>query len=206
MRSDCDNESTEEALSVTLPLFEKCLPKLAPDGVLLLFQPGGKPDRPEILLHADKYGWKCDYALTWLKGTIKAGNSIYPYRVCTEKILVFSRKQDKVQKQESALAYSDILDFQTGTQSATIKMDYGKIKMGDYHIFQKPIELMEFLIKQHSFASDLIVEPFGCSGSGLISAARLNRNWLYIESNQDNYNWASQRIKETVAELSTQAG
>ncbi len=206
MRDDCDNGSTEEALSVTLPLFEICLPKLATDGVLLLFQPGGKADRPEILLQADKYGWKCDYALTWLKGNIKSGNSIYPYRVCSEKILIFSRKTDKVHKQENTLAFSDVLDFQTETQSATIKMDYGKMKMGDYHIFQKPAKLMEFLIQQHSYASDLIVEPFGCSGAGVISSARLNRNWVYIESNEENYIWASQRIKETVSELSTQAG
>ena len=104
------------------------------------------------------------------------------------------------------MAFSDVLDFQTETQAATVRMDYGKIKMGDHHIFQKPVKLMEFLIKQHSFESELVCTPFGCSGSGVIAAARLNRKWMYIESNEDNYIWARQRIKETISELSTQAG
>jgi hypothetical protein len=50
LRAESDNNSNEEALAVTLPLFEACLPKLAVGGCLLLFQAGAKPDRPEIRL------------------------------------------------------------------------------------------------------------------------------------------------------------
>ena len=52
LRTDSDNNTDPSALNVTLPLFEMCLPRLAVGGCLLLFQSGGKPDRPEILTEA----------------------------------------------------------------------------------------------------------------------------------------------------------
>ena len=36
-------------------------------------------------------------------------------------------------------------------------MHSGTVKYGDYHMFQKPPELMEFLIRHHSFTGDLVV-------------------------------------------------
>ena len=206
MRADCDHGSGEAALAVTLPLFELCLPKLAPDGVLLLFQPGAKADRIEILQAAEKYGWQCRYVLTWLKGNIKNGNRTNPYGVCSEKILVFTRKGENVNKHQNGLTSPDILDYPTETLHATIRMDFGKIAMGDYHIFQKPPSLMEFLIKQHTYPGELVCTPFGCSGVGVMAAAKLRRKWVYIESNRNNYLWGSQRIRQNLTEMSIQVG
>ena len=50
-----------------------------------------------------------------------------------------------------------------------------------------------------------VVEPFGCSGSGVIAAAKLNRQWVYVESNHNNYSWGSQRVIKVVSELSIHA-
>lgn len=77
---------------------------------------------------------------------------------------------------------------------------------GDYHMFQKPPELMEFLVQHHSFPGDLVVEPYGCSGSGAIASAKLNRRWVYVESNEENYLWGSQRVMKAVSEGSVKAG
>ena len=99
-----------------------------------------------------------------------------------------------------------VLHFPTETKCVSIKMHSGKMGYGDYHIFQKPAALMEFLIKHHSFAGDLVVEPFGCSGSGCIAASKLNRQWVYVESNLNNYLWGSQRVMKAIAEQSVQAG
>ena len=85
-------------------------------------------------------------------------------------------------------------------------MHSGKMEYGDYHIFQKPSSLMEFLVKHHSFPGDLVVEPFGCSGSGVIAASKLNRQWVYIESNKENYQWGSQRVQEAVSKHLVQVG
>ena len=207
LRTDCDyGISEEQALEVTLPLFEQCFPKLAPDGIMLLFQSGGKSDRIEVLQEAHKCGWECLYGLTWDKGHISVGNFINPYLICSERILVFARKDIKPKKYQDGLPHPDVLHFPTETQRITKKMHSGKVAYGDYHMFQKPPELMEFLVKHHSFPGDLVVEPFGCSGSGVIAASKLNRHWVYIESNRENFEWGSRRVVKEVSGLSAQVG
>jgi hypothetical protein len=207
MRNACDFPTTEQALAVTIHLFKKlCYSKLAPNGVLLLFQPGGKADRIEILQAASENGWECSYSLTWDKGHLAVGNHTSPYRVCTEKIYVFVRKGDRVTKHQNGNYSSDILSFPTQTTSATVLMDFSKIEYGDYHIFQKPESLMDFLVKTHSYPGDLVVEPFGCSGSGIISAIKQGRKWVYIESNKQNYIWGKKRIVRTLSNHIAEAG
>ena len=207
LRVDCDYGATEEqAMSVTLPLFELCLPKLTREGVLLLFQGGGKSDRIEVLEKADDCGWECLYALTWDKGHLSVGNFQNPYLICSERILVFCRKGIKLKKFQNGIPHSDVLAFPTETQRATKRMHAGKIGYGDHHMFQKPPELMEFLIRHHSFPGDLVVTPFGCSGAGAIASARLNRRWVYVESNKKNFLWGSNRVLKAVSALSVQAG
>ena len=207
MRTDCDNGYTEEqALEVTLPLFELCLPKLAPDGIMLLFQGGGKADRIEVLKKAQECGWDCLYGLIWNKGHLSMCNFQKPYLICTERILLFVRKGTKPTKYQDGLPHSDVLCFPTETQTITKKMHVGKVQYGDYHMFQKPPELLEFLVQHHSFPGDLVVEPFGCSGSGVIAASKLNRQWVYVESNKENYSWGSQRVMKAISKMTLQAG
>lgn len=207
MRDDCENNvSEEEALSVTLPLFEQCLPKLAPDGILLLFQGGAKCDRVEVLHKAEECGWDCVYALTWYKGKLSMGSHQNPYYLCSEKILVFCRKGTMLKKFQNGMPHSDILDFPTETNQVTLKMNSGKMKFADYHQFQKPPALMEFLIKHHSYPGDLVVTPFGCSGVGAISALKLGRQWVYTEMNKNNYTWGSQRVLKALEESAVMAG
>jgi len=207
MRNDCDNNaSEEEALSVTLPLFELCLPTLAPDGVLLLFQGGAKCDRIEVLQKAEECGWDCVCALTWYKGKLSMGSHQNPYFLCSEKILVFCRKGARLKKFQNGMPHPDILDFPTETNQVTLKMNRGEMGFGDYHQFQKPPELMEFLIRHHSYPGDLVVTPFGCSGVGAISALKLGRQWVYVEQNQNNYTWGSQRVLKALEESAVMAG
>lgn len=207
LRTDCDYGSTDqEALAVTLPLFELCHRKMAPDGLLLLFQGGGIPDRIEVLQKASECGWEALYALTWNKGHLSVGNFKKPYLICSEKILVFGLKGAKPKKFQDGLPHSDILSYPTDTQRVTKRMHSGTMEYKNYHMFQKPPELMEFLVQHHSFPGDLVVDTFGCSGAGVIAAARLNRQWVYIESNRTNFSWGSQRVMETIKEPSFQAG
>ena len=207
LRADCDNGMTEEqALDVTLPLFDLCLPKLAPEGIMLLFQGGGRSDRIEVLQKAHECGWECLYGLTWDKGHVAVGNFLNPYLICSERILLFAKKGTTPKKYQDGLPHPDVLHFSTDTKYVSKRMHSGKMEYGDYHIFQKPSELMEFLVRHHSFPGDLVVEPFGCSGSGVIEAAKLNRRWVYSESNIENYNWGSQRVFKAISELSVQAG
>jgi hypothetical protein len=63
----------------------------------------------------------------------------------------------------------------------TINAPDGRI--GDrYHEWQKPIELMERLIRNSSSVGDLVFDPFAGSGSTLIAAAKLGRNAIGCDS------------------------
>lgn len=198
LRCDTDNNSADEAMAVTLPLFERCQPKLAEGGCLLLFQPGGKPDRVEILTEAARHGWSCLYGVIWQKNSSGPTDCANPYAPASERILVFAREGERLEWHEQGLSRSDVLSFPMLTQRATLDMHHGRTEYGTIHMFQKPPALLEFLVRMHTYKGDLVVEPFGCSGSGCIAAARLGRRWCYVESNEQNFRWGSQRVMQEV--------
>lgn len=189
MRTDCDYETTKEAIEVTVELFSKCKDKLTDDGVLVLFQPGNKPDRIEVLNAAKENGWECKYSLTWSKGVMGPGAMSSPYCTSSEKILIFVREKTRLKSCEQGLDRLDVINVPPVTK---------KRGLHDLHMFQKPHELMELLIRKHTYPGDLVVEPFGCSGAGCIAAAELKRKWIYVESNQKNFIWGSQRIENAM--------
>ena len=206
-RYDCDNNATEDAMKVTLDLFRVCRSKITEGGCLLLFQPGGKPDRPEILAAATEHGWQCQHVLTWHKtNMVNPGHLADPYGVSTERILLFCRIGDRIQWHERDLSRSDVLTFETETKTAHHEMQRGERNFGDMFVYQKPIPLLELLVRKHSFQGELVVEPFGGSGSAVIAAAQLGRRWVYCESNAATYAWAAPRIERMLADHATAAG
>ncbi len=196
-RYECDNSKTDEAMKVTLDLFKACRSKIAEGGCLLLFQPGGKPDRPEILMEAQKQEWECRHALSWHKtNVVNPCHVSEPYGISTERLLVFSRRGETLQWHERDLPRSDVLAFKSETKRAHQEMTQGEREFGDMFVFQKPVELMAFLVRKHTFEGELVVEPFGGSGSAVIAASRLGRRWVYCESNATTFLWTSQRIEK----------
>ncbi len=195
LRTDSDSNTEDDALLVTLPLFKMCLPKLAKGGCLLLFQPGAKPDRREVLNEAEQYGWDCLYGLTWLKNTRTPTDCSYPYVPSSERLLVFTRHGETLEWHERGQPRADVLEFDSMTLGATLSMDRGRQDYGSVHMFQKPHALCEFLVRKHTHPGELVFEPFGCSGSGVIAAGQLGRRWVYCESNDENFRWGSQRVQ-----------
>ena len=190
-----------------MPLFEVCLPHLAPGGCMLLFQAGGRADRSDLLAEAERQGWDCLYAVNWDKGATRAPiDTAEPYWASTERILVFTRKGDTLESCEIELSRSDIISVPTATTHAGLRIAHGKSTDGELHQFQKPAELMRILVRKHTFPGEVVVDVFGCSGVACIEAANLGRRWAYIESNKDNYDWGMQRIKDGLRALKTKAG
>ena len=75
-------------------------------------------------------------------------------------------------------------------------LKYKKDYTGD-HPTQKPVLLLEDLIKTFSNERDLVVDLTMGSGSTGVAAKNLNRNFIGIEQDQKYFNIAEQRIKET---------
>lgn len=65
---------------------------------------------------------------------------------------------------------------------------------GNHHPTVKPIALMEYLIKLVSKEGALILDPFAGSGSTLIAAMNLDRNFIGIEQEEEYCEIASHRL------------
>jgi len=70
-----------------------------------------------------------------------------------------------------------------------------------HHPTQKPILLLEDLIKTFSNENDLVVDLTMGSGSTGVACKNTNRNFIGIEQDQKYFNIAEQRIKETEFKL-----
>ena len=71
----------------------------------------------------------------------------------------------------------------------------------DIHPTQKPINLLEYLIKTYSNEGDLILD--NCSGSGTTAVAchNLKRRFICIEKDEDYYKASVERLENTKAQL-----
>lgn len=65
------------------------------------------------------------------------------------------------------------------------------------HPTEKPVELMEILIKNSSNEGDLVIDPFMGAGASGIACKNLNRNFIGIEIDEKYFNIAKERIETT---------
>jgi len=66
------------------------------------------------------------------------------------------------------------------------------------HPTQKPEELLRKLILVSSNEHDLVLDPFSGSGTTLVVAEQLGRNWLGCELSHEYNEWAINRLENTV--------
>ena len=155
------------------------------------------------------------YCLVWEKskatGYLNAKKQ--PMRA-HEDIVVFYKKQPTYNPQftsgkpyDKGKALRDAEQYGKQTKSVHVKDTEGKRyprsvlyfktaeDEGKLHPTQKPIALYEYLIRTYSNEGDTILDP--CMGSGTTGAASLttNRNFIGIESNEEYYNIASNRLQ-----------
>jgi site-specific DNA-methyltransferase (adenine-specific) len=70
-----------------------------------------------------------------------------------------------------------------------------------YHPTQKPMSLIKRLIKASSNENDLVVDPFGGSGSTALSSIQLKRDFITIEMDEVYYKTIKERIEEEMNPL-----
>lgn len=73
-----------------------------------------------------------------------------------------------------------------------LKVDY---KKKSQHPTQKPIELMEYLVREYTKEGDSILDPFMGSGSTGVAAKNLNRKFIGIELDKEYFEIAKKRIE-----------
>lgn len=83
-----------------------------------------------------------------------------------------------------------IIEHKTDTQNSSI------------HPTQKPVGLLEYLIRTYTNEGDLILDNCMGSGSTAIAAYHTNRNFIGIEKDNNIFNSAIKRFKEQTIQLS----
>ena len=66
------------------------------------------------------------------------------------------------------------------------------------HPSEKPIKLMEILIKNSSNEQDKVLDPFMGSGSTGVACINTNRNFIGIELDENYFNIAKERINNVI--------
>ena len=185
------------------PMWEQYNRILKPHGAIVLFSSG--KFTPQLImsnLNCYKYSWVWNKSL--LSGFL---NAKYRPMQRTEDVCVFSRKKGE------RINYYPIME----QRDKPVKIKYASGKCSLYkhaHIecapeythkyptnvlnfnlsqnnrinpTQKPIELLEYLIKTYSKEGDLILDSCSGSGSTCLAAKNINRNYIGIELNKVYY-------------------
>lgn len=170
------------------------------------------------LISSNYKGFK--YSWIWDK-KIPAGMSYARYRPMqqTEDICVFSKKGGKVvYNPQMVLRDKPITkngQNKLGSVSApntlpkgfkkvykyknpTTLIKFHKINRGAVHPTQKPVKLLEYLIKTYTNEGDLVLDNTMGSGSTGVAAVNLNRDFIGYELEQDYFDIATDRINKAI--------
>ncbi len=127
------------------------------------------------------------------------------FSLCTEKTYLDLIEKYQINKMKGFKEYKEISKISDNLQSVFNLWQGGKYKSNvlkyrkDYdgfHPTQKPILLLEDLIKTFSNPNDLIVDLTMGSGSTGVACCNTNRNFIGIEKNEEFFNIAKQRISQ----------
>lgn len=127
------------------------------------------------------------------------------FSLCTEKTYLDLIEKYQINKMKGFKEYKEISKISDNLQSVFNLWQGGKYKSNvlkyrkDYdgfHPTQKPILLLEDLIKTFSNPNDLIVDLTMGSGSTGVACCNTSRNFIGIEKNEEFFNIAKQRISQ----------
>lgn len=200
-------------------LWEQYLRVLKPNGTVVLF--GSEPFSSLVRssnLEMYKYDWK------WVKPRgANFLNAKYQPMKNYEDIMVFSRCPASYSRSRDSMVYNPIMGvgepykLRSGKQKleknnstvrssiksvvtdnkglrypkATLEFKSDKDKL---HPTQKPVDLLEYLIRTYTVEGRVVLDSCMGSGSTGVACKNLNRSFIGIELNEDYFNIAKQRI------------
>ena len=88
-----------------------------------------------------------------------------------------------------------------GWRYPTSVLEFDKPQKERIHPTQKPIPLMEWLVKTYSNEGDTIIDPFMGSGSTCIAAILNHRKFIGIEKDKENFSRACVFIENTLKSI-----
>lgn len=150
-----------------------------------------------IGLALEEEGFKIINNITWKKLNPPPNISCRAFTHSTETIL-WAKKDIKNNKHK--FNYTEMKIFNNGKQMKDVwetslikpsEKKYGK------HPTQKPLEILEKIIKASTDAGDIILDPFNGSGTTGIEALKLNRKYIGIDIEEQYLEITLNRISNT---------
>jgi DNA modification methylase len=190
---------------------------IKPNGAIVLF--GSEPFSSALRMSNIK-NYKYDWIWEKPKGTGHLNANKQPMRY-TENVSVFYQKQcvyipqktnghkpantNGKRKKETDL-YGKYKEQISGGYTERhpkniIQINNVNSAHGILHPTQKPVALMEYLIKTYTNENELVLDFTMGSGSTLVACQNTNRNGIGIEQDENYFKIAEQRIKENKYKL-----
>ena len=189
---------------------------IKPNGAIVLF--GNEPFTSELICSNLK---GCKYRWDWNK-KIPSGVGYAKYRPMqqTEDISVFTKNGEKtiynpqMIKRDKPIksggnklkenSCSTLVGIDTTKEykktyeykNPVTLIEFDKIRKGSVHPTQKPVKLLEYLIKTYTNKNEIVLDFTMGSGSTGVACANTNRRFIGIELNENYFNIAKQRIED----------
>ena len=84
-------------------------------------------------------------------------------------------------------------------KNPTTLLSFDKIRRGSHHPTQKPVALMEYLIKTYTSENEVVLDFCIGSGTTAIAAINTNRRCIGIEKDETYFETAKTRIQSAIA-------
>ena len=202
------------------PMWKQLNRIIKPNGAICLF---GNEPFTSCLIYSNIKGFK--YRWDWNK-KIPSGMGYAKYRPMqqTEDICVFSKngektnynpqftKRDKPIKSGGnsiqARTYNCFKCMQNGNEykktydykNPTTLIKFNKVRKGALHPTQKPVDLLEYLIKTYTNEGETVLDFTMGSGSTGVACVNTNRNFIGIELDSNYFSIAEKRINQAERE------
>jgi len=200
------------------PLWEQYERIIKDTGAIVLF--GCQPFTSALVMSNTKI-FKYDWVWRKPRGTGHLNAKKQPMRD-KEDILVFYKKQclynpqwnwgepysnlksGKIAKKSEAQVsgkYMNGAEYRNGSDGRRYPkqvLEFGVVERGTVHPTQKPVPLLEYLIKTYTNEGDLVMDNVMGSGSTGVGCVNTNRDFLGIELDENYFKIAETRIQEAI--------
>ena len=191
-------------------MWERLNKLIKPNGAIVLF---GSQPFTSILVCSNLKGYKHQWVWNKNNSAGFATAKIRPFAIC-EDILVFSGDGKKVKyipqmtkgKLRTKGGYSSSDNYGIKPTKKVCDEYYPKNlieisnanQRGKTHPTQKPVALMEYLIKTYTNEGETVLDFTMGSGTTGVACKNTNRDFIGIELDENYYNIANDRIEKTI--------
>jgi hypothetical protein len=196
------------------PMWEQLKRITKPNGAIVLT--ASQPFTSALIMSNVKM-FKYDWVWKKPKGTGHLNAKIMPLRD-KEDVVVFYQKQCTYNPQflpglpyknkagdpakstsqtDSYGAYTNFRNDNEGKRYPKQVIQFGVVERGTIHPTQKPVALMEYLIRTYTHAGDTVLDFTMGSGTTGVASKTLGRSFIGIELDPDYFALASKRIADT---------